>query len=240
MDDQITARLLDLNLQFYQTCALQFSATRQRLQPGVKQLLPLIVSRQWLLDLGCGNGELARRLAERQFTGTYLGIDQNADLLGEAEHKLEGRQNFTFVQANLVISGWQQDLVAGSFDLVLAFAVLHHIPGADLRRTLLMKIHDLLAIDSQFIHSEWQPFNSSRLRERIRPWESIGLKDRQLEAGDFLIDWRAGGSGLRYIHVFTLGELEQLASASGFAIQDSFLSDGEGGRLGLYQVWKRV
>ena len=36
-------KLLDLNEQFYQTFALQFSQTRQRLQPGVTALLPALL-----------------------------------------------------------------------------------------------------------------------------------------------------------------------------------------------------
>ncbi len=36
---EITRKLIELNRLFYQTFALQFSATRQRLQPGVLKVL---------------------------------------------------------------------------------------------------------------------------------------------------------------------------------------------------------
>ena len=62
MDSDTIQRLLALNYQFYQTFAAPFSATRQRLQPGVLRLLPAIPETARLLDLGCGNGELARQL----------------------------------------------------------------------------------------------------------------------------------------------------------------------------------
>jgi hypothetical protein len=39
MNPTTLSRLLDLNRQFYQTFALPFSATRQRLQPGVRHVL---------------------------------------------------------------------------------------------------------------------------------------------------------------------------------------------------------
>jgi len=32
--------------------------------------------------------------------------------------------------------------------------------------------------------------------------------------------------------------LDELADASGFHVADTFYSDGEGGRLGLYQIWE--
>ncbi|HBY08767.1 MAG TPA: hypothetical protein DEH22_13665, partial [Chloroflexi bacterium] len=62
MDNKIAAKLLQLNAEFYQTFAVQFSDTRQRLQPGVLRILDRISSEARILDLGCGNGELARTL----------------------------------------------------------------------------------------------------------------------------------------------------------------------------------
>jgi hypothetical protein len=34
--------------------------------------------------------------------------------------------------------------------------------------------------------------------------------------------------------------LDDLARASNFQIMETFYSDGQGGRLGLYQVWKPI
>ena len=48
---------------------------------------------------------------------------------------------------------------------------------------------------------------------------------------------RLGGRGLRYVHLFDEAELGCLAAEAGLVIADTYLSDGEGGRLGLYQVW---
>ena len=118
--------------------------------------------------------------------------------------------------------------------------MLHHIPSAELRQQLVNKIKFLSAPGGQFIHSEWQLLNSPRLRERIQPWEKVGLEPNQVEEGDYLVDWRHGGQGLRYVHVFSEEELDSLARKSGFRIMESFRSDGEGGKLGLYQIWKGV
>ena len=72
---EIIQHLIELNSQFYQTFALQFSATRQRLQPGVQQILQSIDPLSDVLDLGCGNGELAYRLQQQGHIGEYLGLD---------------------------------------------------------------------------------------------------------------------------------------------------------------------
>jgi hypothetical protein len=126
------------------------------------------------------------------------------------------------------------------YDLILAFAVLHHIPGSILRKQILKIIAELSAPGARFIHSEWQLLNSPRLKSRIQPWDSIGVNSEEVEDGDYLIDWRAGGQGLRYVHIFDIPELEELAAETGFEIIESFHSDGEGGKLGLYQIWKRL
>lgn len=233
-------RLLDLNRQFYQTFALQFSATRQRLQPGVRRILESLPTSSHILDLGCGNGELARALAERGQRGLYVGIDFSPDLIDEANRR-SGFQppEFTcqFKHADLADPGWDATIPRGPFEAVLAFAVLHHLPGNELRTQTLLKVRCLLANGGRFIHSEWQFLNSPRLSQRIQPWENVGLDTSQVDPGDFLLDWRQGGNGIRYVHHYRLDELANLAESTGYQIVDSFLSDGEGGNLGLYQVW---
>ncbi len=80
---------------------------------------------------------------------------------------------------------------------------------------------------------------SPRLRARIMSWETVDIEDDELETGDYLLDWRRGGKGLRYVHLFNETELKGLADETGFEIIETFYSDGEGGRLGLYQVWEK-
>jgi hypothetical protein len=60
-----------------------------------------------------------------------------------------------------------------------------------------------------------------------------------MDPGDYLLDWRQGGRGLRYVHHFSPPELTSLAQMTGFKVVESFSSDGEGGNLGLYQVWQK-
>ena len=240
MDEATVQRLLDLNRQFYQTFALQFSATRQRLQAGVLRLIQTIPPDARVLDLGCGNGELARELASRDFRGNYLGLDQSAEFLAEARNKLAGNLDFTFRLADLTSLNWHSRLPGMSFEVILALAVLHHIPGSTLRRQLLTVVQTLLNPAGRLIHSEWQFLSSPRLQARLQPWEKAGLTADQVDPGDYLIDWRAGSQGLRYVHFFTEVELAALAEENGFKVVDTFLSDGEGSKLGLYQIWKRV
>jgi 2-polyprenyl-3-methyl-5-hydroxy-6-metoxy-1,4-benzoquinol methylase len=198
-----------------------------------------------ILDLGCGNGELARELAKRGHRGSYLGVDFSLPLLREAEAQPEGdalAPSARFIQADLVRLSVNsiQSSVIDRWSLITAFAVLHHIPSKELRLNILRTVRELIETSGRFIHSNWQFLNSEKLRARIQPWEAAGISDSDVDAGDYLLDWRDGGVGLRYVHHFNEGELQELAEVTGFQITDIFYSDGAGDRLGLYQVWKPV
>jgi tRNA (uracil-5-)-methyltransferase TRM9 len=236
MNPTTLSHLLELNRQFYQSFALPFSGTRRRLQPGVNHMLNLIDPTDDLLDLGCGNGELARKLAQRGHAGTYTGVDYSSNLLEQAAEQQPA--HFRFVQADLSNPDWEKALSGCDYDAVLMFAVLHHIPGQQLRLQILHKIRSLLPHDGHFIHSEWQFLSSPRLAGRVQPWETVGLDEKAVDPGDYLLDWRTGGTGLRYVHHFSEAELAEMASITGFEVVDTFLSDGKTHNLGLYQIWR--
>lgn len=240
MDSATAQRLLDLNHQFYTEHGRDFSATRSRLQPGVKRVIDRLNGDEIMLDIGCGNGELARALSRRGHRGSYLGLDFSLPLLKEAE-----RQPFVFsvkfLLTDLTSLGAETALLqASSFDMVLAFAVLHHIPTTRLRESIVRKAYELLKPGGCFVLSNWQFLDSPRSRARIRPWTTIGLTGQEVDPGDYLLDWKRGGKGLRYVHSLDEAELAELADRSNFEIIEAFYSDGENRRSGLYQVWRKA
>jgi len=242
MKSQIVGRLLALNKQFYQTFGHEFSSTRLHLQPGVLRVLDGMAGDESILDLGCGNGEMARELMRRGHRGPYTGVDFSPPLLEVARHGWEDAPA-TFIRADLASADWDKKIVASltkPFDLVTAFATLHHIPGLEMRLNILNKVHALLPTGGRLIHSEWQFMKSEKLKDRIQPWEDAGLSQEEVDDGDFLLDWRSGGRGLRYVHHFYEAELEALAAASRFRVRQTFRSDGTNGLLGLYQVWETI
>jgi 2-polyprenyl-3-methyl-5-hydroxy-6-metoxy-1,4-benzoquinol methylase len=229
-----------LDRRFYTEYGHDFSATRERLQTGVLRVIESLRGDESILDLGCGNGELARTLSRRGHHGSYLGLDFSLPLLDEAE-----REDFAFpvqfMQADLVSDDWEHVIARNDmFDIVFSFAVLHHIPSLELRLQIIQKIDEHLKPDGMFIHSNWQFLNSPRLKARIQPWESIGLQGSEVDTNDYLLDWKRGGKGLRYVHHFDESELNDLAKASGFEIIETFYSDGENKKLSIYQAWKKL
>jgi len=244
MDSTTAERLLTINREFYNQFGDQFSATRQRLQPGVKKILETIWEDVSVLDLGCGNGHFLRELSQRGHRAPLLGVDFSLPLLRNAESSL----GVEFREADLsqlsptgtmsVTS--DQSLITGHWSLITAFAVLHHIPSTEMRLDILKTVRKLLKEDGKFILSNWQFLNSEKLKSRIQPWDKVGINENDLDDGDYLLDWRSGGEGLRYAHHFTTEELLGLAEQVEMRVTDSFTSDGESGDLGLYQTWSRT
>ncbi len=240
MNSATAERLLAINREFYNRFGEQFSATRQRLQPGVKKILETIQEDVSVLDLGCGNGHFLRELIRRGHKAALLGVDFSLPLLRDAE-SAPGEFSARFMEIDItklsVISN--QSLITDNWSLITAFATLHHIPSTEIRLDILRTVKKLLKPDGKFILSNWQFLNSEKLKSRIQPWSKVGINESDLDEGDYLLDWRSGGSGLRYAHQFSAEELSGLAEQAEMRVTDSFSSDGDGGKLGLYQVWER-
>ena len=244
MQSNIAQQLLELNREFYQTFADHFSTTRGRIQPGVRSVIQRLPSDTTILDLGCGNGELARELPRTGWHGKYIGLDFSPGLLENclaynASSVDKNEPSCCFFQADLTSPDWHQVLKGQTgFQYIFAFAVLHHIPSEALRMQLLDQVRSLIHPDGFFVHSNWQFLNSPRLVERIQEWPLVGLTLDDIDPGDYLLDWRSGGTGLRYVHHFDQDELAYLAKESGFLVSENFYSDGATGNLGYYQFWQ--
>jgi SAM-dependent methyltransferase len=73
------------------------------------------------LDVGCGEGELARRLASR--AESVVAIDRSAEMIRTAR-SLGGAPNVEFVEDDFL----EASLPEAGFDFVVAVASLHHMP----------------------------------------------------------------------------------------------------------------
>lgn len=253
MHAEVVERLLDINRGFYQSFAEPFRASRGRLQPGVARALTQVELDADLLDLGCGHGLLAEALHQRGFSGRYVGLDASSELLGAIPAELQP-PHFHFARADLAGPEWGQmaesPLVENrnsnngeepdrtGFDWAFAFAVLHHIPSSGLRAAVAERVRSLLKGGGRFAVSVWDFLASPRIAERIVKWQAVDLEDSQVEEGDYLIEWREGGRGFRYVHHFTEHALAELAAQGGFRVIEQYRSDGENGRLGIYQIWE--
>ena len=240
MDAHVAARLLALNREFYQTFSADFAQTRERLQSGVARIAREVTGDVRLLDLGCGRGQLARHLLAEKAPRLYLGLDLNLHLLHHARGGILPEAGHAHFACAELSSGALPLGSAVRFEWVFLFAVLHHLPGLELRRRVCQEAHRLLVPGGRLALSNWQFSRSERLRRRIVPWAEIGLGEQQVDPGDALLDWRRGGRGLRYVHQVEKAERRLLCREAGFREIEDFASDGEGGDLSDYAIWEAI
>ena len=147
-----------------------------------------------MLDIGCGTGTQCGDLAAnvKQVTG----IDISSKLLAIAEQRKAERKldNIEFIKTSL----YDERLKANSFDVVMAFFVLHFFEDID---AVFKRIHDLLKPDGLFIS------------------ETATLGEKSKIAGKLLRS--AGHLGfLPKINLLTTSQLEQALEKSGFQLVD--------------------
>ncbi|HVH62024.1 MAG TPA: class I SAM-dependent methyltransferase [Candidatus Dormibacteraeota bacterium] len=74
------------------------------------------------LDIGCGDGILAAKLASR--AGYVTAIDKSGDMIAKARIRLGFYQNVSLIEGDFLA----EPLPPESFDFVVAVAAVHHMP----------------------------------------------------------------------------------------------------------------
>ena len=94
----------------------------------------------------------------------------------------------------------------------------------------------MLGPKGMVVIANWQFLRIERLRRRLLPWDRIGLRESDVDPGDYLLDWQRNGYGVRYVHLVDEAETQQLADGAGLQIDDLFFADGHTNDLTLYAI----
>src|SRR6185436_10867487 len=240
MELTIARQLADLNRRFYADHATNFAYARSTPQPGIQRILSRIPSGVHVLEIGCGDGKVARALIENTAIGSYLGLDLDETMIERARQVAGGKWQvkddlppatfhlppISFALADLTSLDWSH-VLSRSFDWILAFSVFHHLPGFESRTRILRDLAGHLAPGGTCVISNWQFTRRERLKQRIVPWSALNLTPSDVEPNDYLLSWeRNNQRGLRYVHVLNESEARQMAEAAGLTIVEVFSSDG--------------
>lgn len=236
MNINIIRHLNQLNKTFYAQTAESFSQSRDHAWEGWEKLLPYLQMPLSILDVGCGNGRFGIFLHEKLGDRIqYHGIDNAPTLLDFAREVFEQRDlAFTLEQRDIVENPPDEE----TYDLVAIFGVLHHIPGYENRHDFVRQINQRVKQGGLLVFTSWRFYEQSRFKERIVAWPD----DIEVEANDYLLDWRRGTSetpALRYCHYIDDAEHQSLVLATGLTEISSYRADGRSGDLNAYSILRR-
>jgi ubiquinone/menaquinone biosynthesis C-methylase UbiE len=100
-----------------------------------------------VLEIGCGQGTGARIIFDLLAPEEYLGIDLDPRMIRRARKRAGKLPNARFVEGDVS----SLELPDGSFDLVVNFAMLHHVPDW---RSALAEIHRILKVGGEFLFED--------------------------------------------------------------------------------------
>jgi len=165
-------------------------------------------AREPLLDVGCGTGYVACRLAQ-QGVGAVVCLDLSEGMLRVAWRRARRWRvdaAVSFVRGSAVALPFR----SRSFETVLAAAVVHHVHGRERRVVALSEIRRVCR--GFALITVWSALHPSNL-----------LRVLSSRSRDVLVRW--GGRGERYYHLYTLRELKEDLRAAGYEGFKAYLWD---------------
>ena len=251
MNRTTVERLNRLNLEFYSLRSAEFSRTRGAPWGGWGRVVEAALAgrsgeRLSVVDVGCGNGRFATYLHERAPAFDYVGVDSSAELLEIASRSLEllPGVDHELLDLDLTHELPSARLCDRAFDLIVAFGLLHHIPGSTTRRDLLSDLRRLLSPTGVIALGFWQFADHERFRRRLIHWADYNRRTDhpvdldQLEPGDHLLAWGDDPPALRYCHHADPAEVASLQEAAGLSPSETYTADGAPGTLNLYTLFR--
>lgn len=245
-----SARILNrLTSEFYTRNATTFSATRTRAWDGwlrcadVLRELGMWNKLASVLDIGCGNLRFEAFLAEQRETLPEIWAIDNCTPLLPKDHGVHFRK-LDIIETLIEGSTLAETLDAPPCELVCAFGVMHHIPGAANRTRFLDSLLEMTSPGGYALVSLWQFMKDERISKKALKTTDEALEanpNLELEKGDYLLGWQETRGSYRYCHNYGEREIQELiAHAEKQAeLVTRFEADGKPGNLNAYLILKR-
>lgn len=274
--DLTTAReLIELNNRFYAEHAASFSATRSAPWEGWSRAAELLTQLRWtrgrggdscpcsplVLDLACGNLRFERFLinALPGVDFRFHAVDACPDLAKDAS-QIPGTVFYEVDVLGSFLDDWARlgtlghtapnrrlaDAGIPECDLAVCFGLMHHVPGFDMRASVLDAIVERTALGGVAIVSFWQFMRDERLARKALVADSAARESAQsgtfpLDENDHFLGWQSDPSPLRYCHHFDESEIDELVASVGTCAREvaRYSADGGSGTLNRYLMLER-
>src|SRR4030042_4751206 len=213
MDREFALKILEDIRQSYDKIAEDFSRTRKSVWEEFKPLNQYAKDGDKILDLGCGNGRFVELFQGKKVE--YVGIDASEKLIEIARGKYP---NINF----RAFDGLKIPFSDNYFDAIYCVAVLHHIPGNELRQEFLKEVCRVLKPSCRLVLSTWYLWQQNTFWGLVFKFTLKKLVGKsRLDFFDVMEPW--GKISERYVHNFRKKELKNLIRKCGFEIEDFFV-----------------
>lgn len=248
MEIKTIEKLNKINQAFYKKTAQDFSDSRAYYWHGWREIIPYLQNilgekeQLKVLDVGCGNGRFGSFLIDYlpEIEIEYTGTDNNKKLLEIAEEKLSKTHLDTkFLNIDIVNELLENTFLTNdsqTYDIIVLFGVLHHIPTHAFRKKVIQTLSKKLAPHGIFVCTLWRFVDDQNLEKKQVDLEKGDIKAEDLDKNDYLISWERETTSFRYCHYTDEQEEQRLIAASGLELLSSFESDGREGRGNKYLV----
>lgn len=125
------------------------------------------------LDFGCGNGSLLQHITKFFPQAAYLGTDLSNEMIQQA--RVLNHRSDTFIEMDSEL--WKQ----GTYDVIFAANVFHHIPHTD-HLKILKELRSLLTPRGKFIlweHNPWNPFTRKIVKDCVFDKDAVLVSPSQ-------------------------------------------------------------
>jgi ubiquinone/menaquinone biosynthesis C-methylase UbiE len=214
MDQKLAKKIIEDTAKGYNLISEKFSQTRSHFWKDLEFIGSYCKKGDKVLDFGCGNGRLLDFLEKKGIE--YTGVDISDKLLAEARNQSRGL-GIKFQK----ISGLDSlPLESNSFNSVYAIAVLHHLPGKEMRKRMAEEFYRILRPEGKVVITVWNLWQKKYWRNIFFNWEEKILGKSHLDWNDCYINFQdnRGNKFERFHHAFTKRELAELFSQAGFSI----------------------
>lgn len=250
-----------LNARFYALFADSFSRTRERPWQGWERLVPALSEagakaavcggEARVVDVGAGNGRFERFLAAAvpEVPWHFTALDFCAEAPFSGPDVQTAR--ITCDVAETLLAEHALPPADCSAAVTVAFGLMHHMPGEELRRALLGELLRITAPGGLCAVSFWQFLDDEDLSARARACTERALAylagegtAPSLEEGDALLGWQDASpadGAIRFCHHFVDEEIDAMiafAAEKGAYVRERFNADGRNGRMNAYVVFE--
>ena len=162
-----------------------------------------------LADIGCGNGKLLSKIAEKRSDAILWGVDHDPQTLSFISDNLAGSEKVNFINQDAL--EWLQGLKDSSLQFMVCSWVIHNWP-IDVRRSFYQELDRVIAAPGHIVFIEKIAHNDKKIHNQ-NLYDQIALFFSCLESEtekNLLKDWV-----LHYIHdeepelLMTEDEIEQ-------------------------------